>query len=35
MQVEELSDKIDAAVEPVVIEELEKDFKPNPIPNIL
>jgi len=29
MQIEEVSEKIDAAVEPV-IEELEKDFKPNP-----
>ncbi|TVU09904.1 hypothetical protein EJB05_43403 [Eragrostis curvula] len=28
-KIEELSDKVDAAVEPV-IEELEKDFKPNP-----
>lgn len=29
MQIEEVSEKIDDAVEPV-IEELEKDFKPNP-----
>ena len=28
MQIEEVSEEIDAAVEPV-IEELEKDFKPN------
>jgi hypothetical protein len=28
MQIEEVSEKIDAAVEPV-IDELEKDFKPN------
>jgi hypothetical protein len=29
LQIEDVSDKIDAAVEPV-IEALEKDFKPNP-----
>ena len=29
LQIEDMSDKIDAAVEPI-IEALEKDFKPNP-----